>query len=73
MDRDVCLKKTETENQILCAKKLEVFYVSVSSEMNPHLEGKLPKIQNILKGGEMSHPGENLLSSGGNPIASRNC
>lgn len=65
MDRDVCLEKTETENQILCVIRLDAFYVTVSSEMNFRLEGKLFKIQNILKGGEMSYPAENLLNSGG--------
>lgn len=50
MDKDVCLEKTETETQILCVRRLDVFYVTVSSEMNLPLEGKFLKIQNILKG-----------------------
>lgn len=65
MDKDVCLEKTETETQILCVRRLDVFYVTVSSEMNLPLEGKFLKIQNILKGSKMSHPAGNLLSSGG--------
>lgn len=58
-------EEEKTENQILCAIRLDAFYVTVSSEMNFHLEGKLFKTQNILKGGEMSYTAGNLLNSGG--------
>lgn len=51
--------------QILCVRRLDVFYVTVSSEMNLPFEGKFLKIQNIFKGSKMSHPAGNLLSSGG--------